>query len=344
MRLTSKVALCASVLATCGSAAQAQYVAAGYCISEYASWSGMPPARISFEPDQGNPDAYGVAYIGRSDTPAKILKVALDGTVTEFSTSAIGDPDAMLHYTGGTADQVVSDGELIVGSAGGNIWRVSSTGVVTALVSSSSLFSNPEDFVLVSDGRVFFTDADDSTKGLYEISETGGTVSVSRLVSSPAKLKHLAIRESGSSIELFASGQDGKVYGYDGSGDPLISGSNGVFIDEGWPATHHPVVVSPIYIDSSEALFVLGNGINRVVEDSSGEPERLVTIGGELVFVVQDITFGRYGDLFVVADDPSSTTNKIYRIQTLVGDINADGTVGLGDLGALNANYNSSCD
>ena len=168
MRATSAlVILSSSLLALIAGLARAQVVP-GHSVTVYATVT--DPAHLSFD------RATGVLYTGRDNAGSgggngdavKIHKIASGGSpVTEYSATAIPDPDAVFFDAAGTASEGAA-GSVIVGLVApgaipGRLDAVRPNGTVQTIDGPSSAYKNPTDFVEDSTGRVLMTDATSSS-------------------------------------------------------------------------------------------------------------------------------------------------------------------------------------
>ncbi len=124
------------------------------------------PQTLSFAPDGTlflGRDASGSGGIGAD--AVKIARVAPGGSpVSEYGTTAIADPDAVVYDVSGkisgTAGAVIVGGVTADGSGEGQLSKISPDGAVTRLFGPSSSMINPGDFVFDVAGRLLIADSE----------------------------------------------------------------------------------------------------------------------------------------------------------------------------------------
>ncbi|MBU0716746.1 MAG: hypothetical protein KJ749_00725 [Planctomycetes bacterium] len=263
-------------------------------------------------------DSVGNLYVGNdppggsSWEPARIRFVSHDGsTVCEIG-DLIPDPDTVVvdHY-----GYLGAPGNVLVG-AGPSIWQVDPITGATSEVLSGPPLANVAQMAFDSTGRLIVC-----AGGPDVVSVVAGSMSV--LASFPGR------SPAGVAIDgddnIFICHQTGELYLLDSSGSEPPEHVAGI------PGGIVGLAYTPSGILSGHIMAADLTGTVYSVDPDTGEVLPFATGFSRL----EGIAYGPTGDLFI--GDPE--VDRIYRVTSCFGDLDADGDVDLADLARLLGQY-----
>jgi hypothetical protein len=211
-RLSAVLGLILGILAVTAETVGAAPVVSGFAVSQYASV--VDPTMMTFAPD-------GAMYVGRDSTGSgagfgdavKIHRVAPGGgSVAEYGTTAIGDPDSVLFDATGAFSGVANS--VLVGGGGTGIVAIRPDQTIVTILTPSDINGDVDTMAFDPSGGTLIFSGSASAR----VSQTSGGAPSQLIATTNGVPTGLAVSSSG---DVFIGTYTGNVDRFNSSGAPI---------------------------------------------------------------------------------------------------------------------------